>query len=119
DISEQKATERALRETTERFGGIFKQTGSGVAVYQPVDDATDFEFVDYNPAAEQIDQTPRGKVIGRRLTECFPAIRDTGLLDALRRVARSGNPEQLPAFEYQDDDLAGWRENRLFRLSSG
>ncbi len=119
DISEQKATEQALRETTERFGGIFEQTGSGVAVYRPVDGGKDFEFIDYNPAAEQMDHSKRSAVIGRRLTECFPGIRQMGLLDALERVARTGTPEQLPVSEYQDDKIAGWRENRIFRLSSG
>ena len=119
DITEEKAAERALFEAKERFGGIFEQTGSGVAVYRPVDDGEDFEFVDYNPAAAQMDQTPRDVVIGRRLTESFPAVREMGLLQVLQRVARTGEPEQLPISQYNDERIAGWRENRIFRLSSG
>jgi len=119
DISVQKSTEKALRETTERFGGIFEQTGSGVAVYRPVDGGEDFVFVDYNPAAEQMDRTERSAVLGRRLTVCFPGVRDIGLLAALQRVYRTGEPEHLPVCEYRDDEILGWRENRVFRLSSG
>ncbi|MDF1613685.1 PAS domain S-box protein [Desulfurivibrio dismutans] len=119
NISEQKAAEQALLEAKERFGGIFEQTGSGVAVYRPLDDGEDFEFVDFNPAAEQLETAARETVIGRRLTECFPTVRETGLLEALQRVARTGQPERLPISRYNDDRIISWRENRVFRLSSG
>ena len=119
DISEQQAVERALRTSKERFGGIFEQTSSGVAVYRPVDGGADFEFVDYNAAAARMDRKAQDSVIGRRLSECFPGIRDMGLLEVLQRVARTGEPEQLPLSEYEDEEITGWRENRVFRLSSG
>ncbi|MCA1753910.1 MAG: response regulator [Spirochaeta sp.] len=119
DISEQQAAEHALRTSKERFGGIFEQTSSGVAVYRSIDDGTDFEFVDYNAAAARMDRKEQGSVIGHRLTECFPGIRDMGLFEVLQRVSRTGEPEQLPLSQYEDDDITGWRENRVFRLSSG
>ncbi|HKK49605.1 MAG TPA: response regulator, partial [Alkalispirochaeta sp.] len=49
----------------------------------------------------------------------FPGVREIGLLEALQRVARTGHPEQLPLSKYEDDSITGWRENRVFRLSSG
>ncbi|GAB6090746.1 PAS domain-containing hybrid sensor histidine kinase/response regulator [Spirochaeta dissipatitropha] len=119
DISEQQAADLALRTAKERFEGIFQQTSSGVAVYRPLDDGTDFIFVDYNPAAARMDQKDQDSVIGQRLTECFPGIRNMGLIEVLQRVARSGQPEQLPLSEYEDEKITGWRENRVFRLSSG
>ena len=119
DVSEQRAAFEAVRSTKERFAGIFEQTASGVAVYQPTQDGQDMVFVDYNPAAAQIDKTDRTEVIGRRLTECFPSVSDMGLLQALQRVARTGAAERLPVAEYQDARIAVWRENRIFRLSSG
>ncbi|MFN2288157.1 MAG: PAS domain-containing protein, partial [Chromatocurvus sp.] len=119
DVSEQKAAFEALRSLKERFGGIFEQTGSGVAVYQPTQDGQDMVFVDYNPAGAHIDKMDRTEVIGRRLTECFPSAGEMGLLQALQRVARTGVAERLPVAEYEDERIAGWRENRIFRLSSG
>ena len=119
DITAQQASKQALRAAKERFGGIFEQTGSGVAVFRPIDDGADFEFIDYNPAGARMDQTPRGAVIGRRITECFPGVEEMGLLAVLQRVARTGEPEQLPVSQYDDGRVAGWRENRVFRLSSG
>ncbi len=119
DITEQEQNQRQLAAEEAKFRGLFEQTSSGVAMYRPIDGGEDFEFIDYNPAAAHMDQTERGAVIGRRVTECFPGIREMGLLQALQRVARSGEPERLPILQYQDQRIAGWRENRIFRLSSG
>ena len=106
DVSEQQAAFAAVRSTKERFGGIFEQTGSGVAVYRPTQDGQDMVFVDYNPAAAHIDKMERTEVIGRRLTECFPSASDMGLLEALQRVARTGVAETLPVAEYKDKRIA-------------
>ncbi|MBK5939324.1 PAS domain S-box protein [Halochromatium roseum] len=119
DITEARQAKQALETEKERFQGIFENTGSGVAVFRPVDDGQDFIFTDYNAAAERMDKHPRQEVIGRRLTECFPAAEEMGLLGALRQVARSGEPAELPLAHYEDEQLQGWRENNLFMLSSG
>jgi two-component system, sensor histidine kinase and response regulator len=119
DITAEKEARQAQQHLNERFRGIFQQTGSGVAVYRPVDNGADFEFVDYNAAAERMDQMPRDAVLGRRMTECFPAVKDIGLLEIFQRVARTGQPERQPVTQYQDDRIALWRENTVFRLSSG
>ncbi|MCG5496279.1 PAS domain S-box protein [Ectothiorhodospira variabilis] len=119
DVTESTRAKQALEAEKERFQGIFEKTGSGVAVYRPVDDGQDFVFLDYNTAAERMDHMRREDVIGRRVTECFPAVHEMGLMDALRRVARTGQGEFLPLSQYDDGHLKGWRENTLFRLSSG
>ncbi|MBK5935214.1 hypothetical protein CCR81_00060, partial [Halorhodospira halophila] len=119
DITEQHRAEQALQAAKERFAGIFEQTGSGVAVYRPVDQGRDFEFIDLNPASERIEQRSRDELIGRTLAECFPGVEEMGLLAALQRVADTGVPEELPLASYQDERITGWRENRIFRLSSG
>ncbi|MCG5541788.1 MULTISPECIES: PAS domain-containing protein [unclassified Halorhodospira] len=119
DITEQRCAEEALQAAKERFAGIFEQTGSGVAVFRTVDEGRDFEFIDLNPASERIEQTSRDELIGGRLTECFPGVEEMGLLAALQRVADTGVPEELPLAANQDERITGWRENRIFRLTSG
>jgi len=119
DITEAKQAKDALEAETERFRGIFEKTASGVAVFRPVDGGEDFVFLDYNAAGERMDHTPRETVIGRRVTECFPAIVEMGLLDVFKRVNRSGQTEILPCALYQDERLRVWRENTVFKLSSG
>ncbi|MBK1651780.1 hypothetical protein CKO08_05970 [Halorhodospira halochloris] len=119
DITAEQEYRRQLAAAKERFAGIFEQTGSGVAVFRPVDEGRDFECIEINPASERIERITRDEVIGRRLTDCFPGVVEMGLLAALQRVARTGVPEELPLALYQDERITGWRENRIFRLSSG
>ncbi|SEQ39326.1 PAS domain S-box-containing protein [Ectothiorhodospira magna] len=119
DVTESIRAKQALEAEKERFQGIFEKTGSGVAVYRPVDDGQDFVFLNYNAAAERMDQTRREDIIGRRLTECFPAVTEMGLLDVLQTVARTGQSEYLPVSLYDGKQLKAWRENTVFRLSSG
>jgi PAS domain-containing protein len=54
----------------------------------------------------------------RRLLDLFPNMDKTGFLDALRRVWRTGQPEQLPPFFYKDENREGWRESRIYKLPS-
>ena len=119
DVTEAQLAKQALEAEKERFWGIFEKTGSGVSVFEPVADGTDFVFVDYNAAAERIDQITRDQVIGRRLTECFPQVGEMGLLATFEQVMRTGQDAYLPLAFYDDERLQAWRENTVFRLSSG
>ncbi|WPL18924.1 Signal transduction histidine-protein kinase BarA [Thiorhodovibrio winogradskyi] len=119
DITESIHAKQALEAEKERFEGIFEKTGSAVAIYQPIGAGEDFVFTGYNSAAERMDRKDRTEVIGRRLSECFPAAREMGLLDILRRVAQTGESEYIPIARYQAGDLQVWRENTIFKLSSG
>ncbi len=119
DITQRRQAESELQRQKERFSGIFEKTRSGVAVYRPIDAGQDFEFVDFNAAAERMEQMRREEVIGKSLMQCFPGAKEFGLLDALARVSSTGKTENLPVSFYRDGRIQGWRENTLFRLSSG
>jgi PAS domain S-box-containing protein len=119
DITEQKNLVRKLIENEERYHELFNNIGSGVAVYEAVDNGRDFIFKDYNPIAEKLDKTPRAKLIGHKVTEIFPGIREMGLLDTFRKVWKTGKAEQHPATIYEDDHLMAWRENYVYKLPSG
>ena len=118
DITEQKMAYAALRESEARFSSMFEYNTSGVAVYEPVDNGSDFQFIAFNPAAEQITRITKDEALGNRLLDLFPNMDKTGLLDALRRVWRTGRSEQLPPFYYKDKNREGWRENRIYKLPS-
>lgn len=119
DISERMRTEDSLKESEDRYHGIFEYSKSGVAVYSAVNNAEDFIFVDYNGAAEKIDHIKRDDLIGKRLTEIFPRVKEFGLFNVIRRVWSTGEPEAHPVRLYQDDRIKGWRENFVYRLPSG
>ncbi|MBV5311285.1 response regulator [Chromatium okenii] len=103
----------------EHFRQIFERMSSGVIVYSAVDNGKDFIFENINPASERIEKLPHGAVIGQRLTTVFPEVKSFGFLDVLRRVWTTGIAEELPLRLYQDHRIVGWRENYVYRLSSG
>lgn len=119
DVTENKLAEEALRESNERYKGIFNNTFNGVAVYKAVDSGDDFVFVDFNAHGAAIEKTSREEVIGKRVTELFPGVKDFGLFDVFRRVWETGVSEHYPVAQYKDDRITGWRENFVYRLPSG
>ena len=116
---QQARTMASLALSEARFRGVFDALDSCVAIYSAVDDGDDFVFDDINRTVETLEGVRRDALIGERVTKVFPAVREFGLLAALQRVWREGRPESLPVRFYRDERIAGWRENYLFRLSSG
>ncbi|NQU05701.1 MAG: PAS domain-containing protein, partial [Calditrichaeota bacterium] len=119
DITEPKQIEEKLRGSETRYREMFERISNGVAVYRAVDEGNDFEFVDFNNAAENIENINRIMVIGKKITEMFPGVKDFGFLDVMQRVWKTGEPEQLPLSLYKDDRIIGWRDNYVYKLPSG
>ena len=115
-----KRAERALWESEVMFKALFENMSSGVAVYEAVDDGDDFVFKDFNRAGERIERIGREDIIGKRVTEAFPGVKEFGVFDVFQRVWRTGKPEYLPEGVYKDErDPGSWRENRVYKLPSG
>jgi PAS domain S-box-containing protein len=119
DITERKRAEEAIQISETRFRELFNNMSSGVAVYEAVDDGSDFVFKDFNMAGQRMDKTSREDIVGKRVTEIFPGVKEMGLLDVLRRVWQTGRAEQHPTTLYKDGRISGWRENNVYKLPSG
>lgn len=118
DITETKQAQMALEEKEERYRQLFQQMSSGVAVYRAVGGGEDFVFVDFNRAAETIEQIEKSRVLGKKVTVVFPGVEAFGLLDVFKRVYRTGIPESHPVSQYVDGRISGWRENYVYKLPS-
>ena len=121
DHLELKVTQRTaeLADSRDRFRDLFEHSSSGVAIYRPVDDGGNFIFEDINKAVETIEQVKREDIIGKKVTDVFPAVKEFGLLDVLRQVAKTGRSTRHPVNFYSDNRLQGWRENSVYKLPSG
>jgi len=102
-----------------KFKVLFESVCSGIAIYEAQNDGEDFVFVDFNPAAEQIEHIKKEELIGKSVTEVFPGVKQFGLFDVFQRVYKTGTPEHHPVSVYKDERIAGWRENHVHRLPSG
>jgi len=118
-LSSQQHPEDDLKEYKAKFEVLFNNVSSGVAIYEARNDGEDFVFVDFNPAAEEIDQIKKEELIGKSVTEVFPGVKEFGLFDVFRRVYKTGTPEHHPVSVYKDERIAGWRENYVYKLPSG
>ena len=118
DINAQKQAEKALQDSENRFRELFNNMRNGVAVYRAIIDGEDFVFVDFNNAAERLDNIKKENLIGKSLLEMYLGIKEFGLFDVLQRVWRSGKPEHHPVSFYQDGRISAWRENYVYRLPS-
>lgn len=121
DNLEQKVERRTadLAESERRFRQLFEHSSSGVAVYEAIEDGTDFIFRDANKAVETIEGVARREIIGKRVTEVFPGIKEFGLLKVLERVWRTGRSRRHPPRFYKDGRISGWRQSAVYKLPSG
>jgi PAS domain S-box-containing protein len=119
DVTERKQADAALRAREASYSALVDNMNDGVAVYEAVDDGQDFVVREFNRASERIEKLPRDQVIGRRVTEVFPGVAVMGMLEVMRRVYRSGNPERLSEHQYQDKRIAHWADNYVYRLPTG
>jgi len=117
--SNDRQPEEEPNEFQAKFKVLFENVCSGVAIYEARNDGEDFVFVDFNPAAEQIEHIKKEELVGKSVTEVFPGVRQFGLFEVFRRVYKTGTPEHHPVSVYKDERVAGWRENYVYRLPSG
>ncbi len=118
NITKRKLAEETIRANEERFRELFENMSSGVAVYRATDDGQDFIFTNLNRAAEKIEGVKRENIIGHKVTEVFPGVKEFGILAVFQKVWETGKPANHPVSIYQDNRIQGWRDNYIYKLPS-
>lgn len=102
DITERKVTEDALVRSEQRYRSLFENMSNGYARCQMVYDEqgrpVDFIYTDVNNAFKRA--TGLQDVIGRRVSEVIPGIRDTNpdVLETYGRIAMTGKSETFETY---------------------
>lgn len=110
---------KILSRTEKRYRRLFENMHSGVAIYRAIDNGKDFKFLDFNRTAEQITKLTKEKAIGSTLLSQFPNMKNSPLFEALKEVDKTGKDKFLPPFYYKDKKREGWRQNYIYKLSTG
>ncbi|MCX6698230.1 MAG: PAS domain S-box protein [Methanoregula sp.] len=120
DITDRKRADAVLQESEGKYRTLFSGMPSGVAIYKVIDDGEDFIFRDFNTAGETIEHVRKEEVIGRRVTEVFPGVKEFGVFSVFQRVWRTGKPEYFPMAVYRNaSDPGTWREIWTYKLPTG
>jgi PAS domain S-box-containing protein len=118
-IVERRWAQEEVLKNEEKFRELMENMHSGVAVYEAAAGGQDFVVKDLNRRGEKIENIDREKVIGRRVTDIFPGVKNSGLFDVLERVGRTGTPEHFAGGVYQNHRTPpSWRENYVYKLPS-
>ncbi|HIJ80555.1 MAG TPA: PAS domain S-box protein [Desulfuromonadales bacterium] len=90
-----------LSESEEKFRSLFETMHEGFALHEVVYDdtgaATDYRYLDVNPAFERLTGLTRSQVIGRRIREILPTIEEQWV-ETYARVAATGEPAELESY---------------------
>lgn len=112
DISEHKRAELEVQKQAERLETILNTALTAISVLETVRDETgkitDFRYTLVNREVLRADDFPESMFIGNKLSELFPGVIESGLLDRYVAVAESGVPQQFE-MHYQYDGYNSWQ----------
>ena len=107
--------EAALQESEGRFRVLFNTMSEGFALHEIVTDdqgqPCDYEFIDVNPAFEQLTGLKRTDLIGKRIREVLPSI-ESHWIEDYGKVALTGEPLHQENFSV---GLKRWYEVFAYR----
>jgi diguanylate cyclase (GGDEF)-like protein len=111
DVTDQRRAEEGLRESEAMVRSVLERSPIGILRLTPLRNSggriRDFTAVLANPTAEEALVGPGDSLVGRTLTDVRPPHTPV-LMDALRRVMRSGDPEEMVIQVESPDAAPRW-----------
>ncbi|AGP36530.1 PAS domain S-box protein [Sorangium cellulosum] len=93
NITERRRAEEALLAAESRYRAAIDGSLDGFCVLRRTvgepGETVDFVFTEANLLVSQVTSKPREEIIGRRVADVFPAVRDFGLLEKYEHVFRT------------------------------
>lgn len=97
---------------------VFNGSSNGIlakkAIRNEQGEIVDFEYVVANSAAEKLLGMPAGSIIGKRMLETFPEMKE--FAEAYRKIVETGTPD---VFEVYNEPNERWFETTCVKLMDG
>ncbi len=110
---EVKELDRIGKEYKERFENL----ACGIFIFEAVDEGENFIIKDLNITGEKLERIHRSDLIGKKITDVYPEVRNSGLLEALKNVWENDTEKHISYGKLKDEDKR-WREFSISRLPS-
>ncbi|MBP1910722.1 PAS domain S-box protein [Methanolobus bombayensis] len=98
----QIGAEAALKESEKNYRNLFENDISGVGIHRLIRDSSglpfDFVYLDVNNAFEKHTGLKATDVLGKRVTEIIPGIKESGLIEKYGKVVSTGEPINFETF---------------------
>ncbi|MFX1376389.1 MAG: PAS domain-containing protein [Promethearchaeota archaeon] len=110
--------ESELSESNDLFKELIDNISSGIVICETIDKGKSFIIRKINETGLHICGATRKEIIGKKLSEIFPHLEDSGFLKVLRRVWNTGKPEHSTTLFCKDNSVNGWGELYIHKLTS-
>ncbi|TFG01917.1 MAG: PAS domain S-box protein [Promethearchaeota archaeon] len=110
DITDRKKAERKLKDSEEKYRRLFTTVSNGWAYHEIVLDENgkpiNFVILEVNKAYENITNTKKEEIVGKKITEIFPQMEhlEADVISIFGEVALTGEPRKLE-FYYEPREL--------------
>lgn len=102
----------------ERYNSLINNMTNGVIILEPSLESKLLKIIQINKVALEMDCLSSIDILGKDILDIFPNIKNNGLLSVINRVIETGISESTPLTFY-NDNISGWRENYIYKLSTG
>jgi|GEM_PF-1201106 len=118
DMTERKQDLEVLRRSEERYRSVVQSAPYGMHFYDLMDDGR-LVFAGANPSASKILKIDHASLLGRTIEEAFPGLLEMEVVEAYKRVARTGEEWRQQRVDYAHGAINGVFEVYAYRISPG
>lgn len=117
-VVRRRRAEEELRASEVRNRRIIEGSPTGIHLYE-LGPGDTLVFLGANPAADRILGIEHAHLVGRTIDDVFPGLRDSGVPESYREVARNGNPWHADLVTYRDRGIEGAYEVWAYSIGAG